>query len=70
MFGRKYRKECDDYFMRSVNHYMYPQKTCKNTLSAYDEKRCDLNEIASTTWKGMFYEVVYSHLFDLENDFV
>ena len=50
LFGDEYRKECDNYVVRSVNHDMYLQKVTKNSLSSFDEKRCYENEIESRPW--------------------
>ena len=51
LFGNEYQKECENYLSRSVNHEMYMQKIIKNCLSAFDEKRCYLNNIESTPWE-------------------
>ena len=40
-------KKCDNYVIHSINHERYLQKVDKSTLSAFDEKRCYLNEIQS-----------------------
>ena len=50
LFGNEYQKECDNYVIRSINHEMYLQKVTKNSLSAFDEKRCYLNNIESIPW--------------------
>ena len=50
LFGNDYQKECDNYVIRSINHEMFLQKVTKNSLSAFDEKRCYLNNIESIPW--------------------
>ena len=50
LFGKDYQKECDNYVIRSINHDIYLQKVTKNSLSAFDEKRCYLNNIESIPW--------------------
>ena len=49
-FGREYQKECDNYIIRSLNHGMYLQEIKKSTLSIFDDKRCDINNIESKPW--------------------
>ena len=51
LFGGEYRKECDTYNIRSLNHEMYLQKIRKSTLSFFDDKRCYINETESKPWK-------------------
>ena len=36
----KYKKECDNYVIRSINHEIYLQRVSKWTLSPFDAKRC------------------------------
>ena len=48
--GGDYQKECDNYKIRSSNHDMILQKVSKNSLSAFDEKRCYLNNFESVPW--------------------
>ena len=48
--GSKYKKECDNYFIRSLNHEMYLHKLKKSSLSLFDEKRCYENNIESKPW--------------------
>ena len=50
LFGGKYPKEDDTNVIRSINHDMFLQKVPKNTLSAFDEKRCCISETESTPW--------------------
>ena len=50
LFGGDYKKECENYIIKSMNHEMYLQKVTKNSLSAFDEKRCYLNNIESIPW--------------------
>ena len=50
LFGGEYQKECDNYFIRSLNHEMYLQKLRKSTLSIFDDKRCYINETESAPW--------------------
>ena len=45
LFGNDYQKECENFVIRSLNHEMFLQKVTKNSLSAFDEKRCYLNNI-------------------------
>ena len=50
LFGGDHKKECDNYVIRSLNHDMFLQKVTKNSLSAFDEKRCYLRNIESIPW--------------------
>ena len=50
LFGREYQQECDNYFLRSINHEMVRQKVKKSTLSIFDDKRCYINNIESKPW--------------------
>ena len=43
-----YQKECAEFVIRSICHETSPQKVCKSTLSAFDEKRCYIKETGST----------------------
>ena len=36
LFGGKYQQECDNYFIRSLNHEVYLQRVKKSTLSTFD----------------------------------
>ena len=48
--GKEYRRECDNYIIRSLNHEMYLQLVQKSTLSLFDDKRCYINNIESIPW--------------------
>ena len=48
--GEEYQYECDNYFLRSINHEMILQKVKKSTLSIFDDKRCYINNIKSIPW--------------------
>ena len=37
--GEEYQRECDNYFIQSLNHEMYLQLVQKSTLSLFDDKR-------------------------------
>ena len=50
LLGGEYRKECDNYVIRSLNHDMYLQKVRKSTLSFFDDKPCYLKETESILW--------------------
>ena len=50
LFGGKYKQECDNYLIRSLNHEMYLQRVRKSTLSQFDDKRCYINNIKSIPW--------------------
>ena len=50
LIGGEYQKECDNYFIRSLNHEMYLQKVKKSTLSLFDDKRYYVNETESIPW--------------------
>ena len=45
-----YLKERDNYIIKSNIHDLYLEKVRKSTLSAFDEKRCLINEIQSIPW--------------------
>ena len=45
--GGKYRRECNNYILRSINHEMHLQETTKSTLSVFDDKRCYIKETKS-----------------------
>ena len=49
-FGGKYKKECNNYILRSINHEMHLQEIKKSTLSLFDDKRCYINETESIPW--------------------
>ena len=38
--GGEYQKVCDKYVKSSINNEVYHQKVTKNSLLAFDEKRC------------------------------
>ena len=48
--GENYRRECNIYISRSINHEMYLQEVKKMTLSIFDDKRCYINETESIPW--------------------
>ena len=50
LFGGQYQKECNNYFIRSINHEMVLQEVKKSTLSIFDDKRCYINETESIPW--------------------
>ena len=50
LFAGNYRKECENFIIKSMNHDMFLQKVTKNSLSAFEEKRCYLNETESLPW--------------------
>ena len=50
LFEGKYQKESDNDITKSINHDMYLQKVRKNTLSAFVEKRCYLNQVENVAW--------------------
>ena len=50
LFGGDYQRECENFVIRSIDHDMFLQKVTKNSLSAFDEKRCYLNNIVSIPW--------------------
>ena len=52
LFGGEYQKECDNYFIRSLNHKKYLQKIRKSTPSLFDDKRCYINENESIPWEN------------------
>ena len=35
LFGNEYKKECDNFVIRSINHEMYMQKVTKNSLNQF-----------------------------------
>ena len=47
LLGREYQYKLDTYFKKSIYREMYPQKICKSSLSAFDEKRFSLKEVES-----------------------
>ena len=49
--GKEYKRECNNFILRSINHEMHPQEIKKSTLSIFDDKRCYLNETESKPWK-------------------
>ena len=48
----KYEKECNNYFLKSIDHEMCLQK--KSSLYLFDDKRCYLNETESKPWSSTF----------------
>ena len=50
LFDGKYKKECNKYTLRSINHEMHLQEIKKSTLSLFDDKRCYINETESMPW--------------------
>ena len=55
LFGGEYKKECNNYILRSINHEMHLQEIKKSTLSIFDDKRCYINETESKPWKRKSY---------------
>ena len=49
--GEEYRRECDNFLIRSNSHEMYLQKVNKSILSIFDDKRCCINESEKIPWK-------------------
>ena len=45
--GEEYQRECNIYFIKSINHEMVLQEVKKSTLSIFDDKRCHINNIES-----------------------
>ena len=39
LYGKEYRKECDNFLVRSINHDMFLQLVCKNTLSPFESMK-------------------------------
>ena len=52
LFGNDYKKECDNFVIRALNHEIYMQKITKNSLSAFDEKRKYINDIQNIPWNS------------------
>ena len=50
LFGGEYKKESNNYIIRSINHEMILQEVKKSTLSIFDDKRSHINEIESVPW--------------------
>ena len=50
LFEGKYKQECGNFILRSVNHDMSLQLVQKSTLSIFDDKRCYINETKSKPW--------------------
>ena len=42
--GDEYRRECNNYILRSINHEVHLQQLKKSTLSIFDDKRCYIIE--------------------------
>ena len=51
LYGEEYQYECDNHFLRSVNHEMFLQLVQKSTLSIFADKRCYINNIKSIPWE-------------------
>ena len=45
LHGKEYEKECENYFLRSVNHEMYLQEIKQSSVCIFDDKRNYLNDI-------------------------
>ena len=67
LFGGKYKKECNNYILRSINHEMHPKEIKKSTLSLFDDKRCYINETGSIPWNWKSSQNV---IFFTEKDFL
>ena len=50
LFGGEYQKECNNYFIRSINHDLILQEIINSTLSIFDDERCYINNIESIPW--------------------
>ena len=50
LFGGKFKEECENYILGSINHQMHLQETKKSRLSIFDDKRCYINNIESKPW--------------------
>ena len=48
--GEEYQRECNKYFIRSINHEKVLQEVKKSTLSIFDVKRFYINNIESIPW--------------------
>ena len=48
--GEDYQRECNNYVIRSIKYEMVLQKVKKSTLSIFDDKRCNINNIESKPW--------------------
>ena len=48
--GEEYQRECNNHFIKSINHEMFLQEVEKSTLSIFDDKRCYINNIESIPW--------------------
>ena len=50
LFDGEYKRECNNYIIRSINHEMVLQEVKKFTLSRFDGKRCYINETEKIPW--------------------
>ena len=50
LFGGKFKQECENYILRSINHEMVLQEVKKSTLTIFDDKRCYINNNESIPW--------------------
>ena len=50
LFDGEYKRECNNYIIRSFNHEMVLQEVKKFTLSHFDGKRCYINETEKIPW--------------------
>ena len=48
--GEEYQRECNNFFIRSINHEMHLQEVKKSTLSVIDDKRRYLKNIETIPW--------------------
>ena len=52
--GKEHQRECNKYFIRSINYEMHLQEVKKSTLSIFDDKRCYINNIESIPWNKYY----------------
>ena len=52
--GGEDQQECDNYFIRSIDHEINLQLVQKSTLSLFDDKRCYINIVESKQWNYYF----------------
>ena len=57
--GEEYKRECDNYILRSSNHEMYFQHVAKSTLSFFDDKRYYESNTKSKPWN--YHNLRISH---------
>ena len=50
LFRGKYKQECANFFIRSLNHEMYLQRVRKSTLFQFDDKRCYITNMEILPW--------------------